>query len=92
MILIWPAAGRLRRAGGRAAHRLDAAAFDRCADRSRLIRAPPDIAAGAQIFAQNCVRCHGAGGEGNGELVKSGQVPPPLSFTDAGDLERGYAR
>ncbi|MBI1257685.1 MAG: c-type cytochrome [Chloroflexi bacterium] len=42
----------------------------------------PDIAAGAQIFAQNCVRCHGAGGAGDGELVKSGQVPPPLSFAD----------
>ena len=44
--------------------------------------APPDIAAGAQVFAQNCVRCHGAGGQGDGELVKSGQVPPPLSFAD----------
>ena len=42
----------------------------------------PDIAAGAQIFAQNCVRCHGAGGAGDGELVKNGQVPPPLSFAD----------
>jgi len=42
----------------------------------------PDIAAGAQIFAQNCVRCHGTGGAGDGELVKSGQVPPPLSFAD----------
>src|SRR5690242_4509938 len=39
---------------------------------------PPDIAAGAQIFAENCTRCHGVGGAGDGELVKSGQVPPPL--------------
>ncbi|MEO8396696.1 MAG: cytochrome c, partial [Chloroflexota bacterium] len=42
----------------------------------------PDVAAGAQIFAQNCTRCHGASGAGDGELVKSAQVPPPLSFTD----------
>jgi mono/diheme cytochrome c family protein len=44
---------------------------------------PPDIAAGAQIFAANCVRCHGADGAGTGELVQNGQVPKPLSFRDA---------
>lgn len=43
---------------------------------------PPDIANGAQIFAANCTRCHGVDGAGTGELVQSGQVPQPLSFTD----------
>lgn len=43
---------------------------------------PPDIANGARIFAANCTRCHGAAGDGQGELVKSGQVPQPLAFTD----------
>lgn len=43
---------------------------------------PPDLARGASIFAENCTRCHGAGGAGDGELVASGQVPPMPSFTD----------
>jgi mono/diheme cytochrome c family protein len=41
----------------------------------------PDLAAGAQIFAANCVRCHGAAGAGDGELVLTGQVGPPSNFT-----------
>ncbi|MCC6802136.1 MAG: c-type cytochrome [Anaerolineae bacterium] len=44
--------------------------------------ASPDIALGAQIFAEHCTRCHGVGGKGDGELVQSGDVPRPLDFTD----------
>jgi mono/diheme cytochrome c family protein len=43
---------------------------------------PPDVALGAQLFAQNCTRCHGIGGRGDGELAASGQIPPPPDFTD----------
>ena len=43
---------------------------------------PPDIALGAQVFAANCTRCHGASGKGDGELVQSGQVPSPGDFTN----------
>ena len=42
----------------------------------------PDVALGAAVFAENCVRCHGADGKGNGELVQSGQVAKPADFTD----------
>jgi mono/diheme cytochrome c family protein len=34
------------------------------------------IARGAQLFAQNCVACHGAGGRGDGKLAKSLDIPP----------------
>ena len=43
---------------------------------------PPDLARGAQVYAANCTRCHGAGGAGDGELVASGQVGAMASFTD----------
>lgn len=43
---------------------------------------PPDIALGAQVYAANCVRCHGADGRGEGELVQTGEVPRPRDFTD----------
>lgn len=43
----------------------------------------PDLALGAQVYAENCTRCHGASGQGDGELVQSGQVPAPIDFTDA---------
>lgn len=41
----------------------------------------PDIAAGAEIFAANCTRCHGTGGTGDGELVLAGEVGSPGDFT-----------
>lgn len=43
---------------------------------------PPDIALGAQIYAQRCTECHGEDGSGNGTLVQSGQVPYPGNFRD----------
>lgn len=44
--------------------------------------APIDVARGAAVFAANCTRCHGANGNGNGELVVSGQVGAMASFLD----------
>jgi mono/diheme cytochrome c family protein len=37
---------------------------------------------GASIFAENCVRCHGITGAGDGELVLAGQIQDVPSFTD----------
>jgi mono/diheme cytochrome c family protein len=34
------------------------------------------IASGAQVFAQNCVSCHGAIGRGDGPLAKGLDIPP----------------
>lgn len=34
------------------------------------------IAQGAQIYRDNCISCHGTGGEGNGPLAKSMPKPP----------------
>ena len=34
------------------------------------------IASGAQLFAQNCVSCHGAVGRGDGPLAKGLDIPP----------------
>jgi mono/diheme cytochrome c family protein len=41
-----------------------------------------NLANGANIYAANCVRCHGIGGAGDGELVASGQVQNVPNFTD----------
>jgi mono/diheme cytochrome c family protein len=41
-----------------------------------------DINQGAQIFAENCVRCHGIRGAGDGQLVQSGQISMTSDFTD----------
>jgi mono/diheme cytochrome c family protein len=44
----------------------------------------PDLVQGAQIYAQNCIRCHGEAGQGDGELVLSGQLTSaPPDFTDS---------
>lgn len=43
----------------------------------------PELIRGAAIFAENCTRCHGEGGRGDGELALTGQLPtPPRDFTD----------
>ncbi|MEZ4670588.1 MAG: c-type cytochrome [Anaerolineae bacterium] len=47
-----------------------------------LPQSAPDIALGAQVFADNCTRCHGQTGKGDGELVQSGQVTNVPDFTN----------
>ena len=42
----------------------------------------PDIANGARIFAQRCIECHGASGDGRGDLVLAGSIERPLDMTD----------
>lgn len=44
---------------------------------------PPDLLNGAQIYAANCTRCHGVDGDGQGELVLSGEIPAMTSFLNA---------
>ncbi len=46
----------------------------------------PDMALGAAIFANNCTRCHGMMGAGDGELVLSGEVSNPGNFTDPAQI------
>ncbi len=42
----------------------------------------PELQQGAAIFAARCTACHGAGGQGNGEFVLSGEVENPGDFTE----------
>lgn len=44
--------------------------------------APPDVARGAALYAQQCASCHGVAGAGDG-LAAPGMEPPPIDFTDA---------
>lgn len=48
--------------------------------------APPDLALGAALYAENCTDCHGQNGAGDGELVQSGQVMNPGNFTDPAQI------
>lgn len=43
--------------------------------------APPDLARGAALYAQNCASCHGATGDGHGP-GSVGLDPPPIAFRD----------
>lgn len=45
--------------------------------------ATPDFNRAAATFAQRCASCHGINGNGQGELVLSGQVGAMVSFLDA---------
>lgn len=45
--------------------------------------AAPDIANGAQLFAQHCIACHAVNGNGQGELVLNGQIPAMPSFLNS---------
>lgn len=43
----------------------------------------PDLAQGQAIFAENCTRCHGANGAGDGQFALTGQLTVlPPDFTD----------
>lgn len=46
----------------------------------------PDIEAGATIYAENCVRCHAANGNGQSELYESEAIPFPGNFTDPAQI------
>lgn len=42
-----------------------------------------DLAEGARLYAAHCASCHGDNGQGDGELVRSGQIAePPPDFTN----------
>jgi high-affinity iron transporter len=43
--------------------------------------APPDLARGAALYAQNCASCHGATGDGHGP-GSAGLDPRPIAFSD----------
>lgn len=47
-----------------------------------------DLALGAQVYVENnCARCHGEGGAGDGEFVTSGQIASIPDFTDPATIE-----
>ena len=49
---------------------------------SQNLDTPVSLMNGATIYAQNCSRCHGVGGAGDGEFVASGQIEMISDFTD----------
>ena len=46
-----------------------------------------DLQDGARIFAENCTACHGITGQGDGELVQSGQIETIPNFLDPSAIE-----
>lgn len=48
---------------------------------------PPDVAAAAPLYRQQCASCHGAEGRGDGIAAHAAMEPAPTDFT-----ERGRAR
>jgi mono/diheme cytochrome c family protein len=44
-------------------------------------KSKPSIPRGASVYAQNCTRCHGVSGKGDGEMVSQITVPVP-AFTN----------
>lgn len=46
-----------------------------------------DLQLGARVYAENCVRCHGDSGAGDGEFVLSGQITEIVNFTDLAATE-----
>ncbi|NBW75836.1 MAG: iron permease [Sphingomonadaceae bacterium] len=44
-------------------------------------RSLPELARGEKLYMQNCAGCHGATGDGQGQ-VSRGMNPPPIAFTD----------
>lgn len=41
----------------------------------------PSIALGEQIYAENCTACHGETGDGDGQLVQTGEIEMTADFT-----------
>jgi mono/diheme cytochrome c family protein len=52
------------------------------------ISSPELITQGKELFAAQCVTCHGAGGEGNG-IAAAGLNPKPRNFTKAENWKNG---
>lgn len=46
-----------------------------------LPRSPPDMARGANLYAEHCASCHGTTGDGRGPLAQNLE-PPPINFLD----------
>lgn len=44
-------------------------------------RSPPDLARGADLYAEQCAGCHGKTGDGRGPLAQNLE-PPPINFLD----------
>ena len=85
LILVILCATVLAGCGGLAGERRIVASLPPATDAPTLEPYPillPDVALGAQVFAANCTRCHGADGKGGGELVQNGQVAKPADFTN----------
>jgi len=49
-------------------------------------RQPPDLAAGARLYAADCAACHGVSGHGDGVLA-AGLDPVPSNFHDAARMD-----
>ena len=47
----------------------------------------PDIENGKRIFAERCVDCHGATGDGKGELALAGSISQPRDMTERAWVE-----
>ncbi len=50
----------------------------------------PNLVRGAALYAENCIRCHGITGAGDGELVLSGEVTNVASFLDPATMIDQY--
>lgn len=51
------------------------------AERANQAELSPEVALGAQLFAVRCTSCHGDNGQGDGALVRAGQLTGLPDFT-----------
>ena len=54
--------------------------------------AKPDMLRAAALYQLHCTSCHGEQGDGQGELVLSGQIPAMPSFLEADPIRRQLPR